>query len=132
MARTTGSFPDDLHDLIEGAVKAGVFESKSDALRTFAREYFEEHENDRVAAAIALYAEETISLGTAARLANVTRFEMRDLLRDHDVDLRIGPADMGEAQREIDVARSMPVADEATADTDEATTDGDEDDTDGT
>jgi Arc/MetJ-type ribon-helix-helix transcriptional regulator len=40
MARITGSYPDDLDLLIEGAVEAGVFGGKSDALREFVREYF--------------------------------------------------------------------------------------------
>jgi len=44
MARITGSYPDDLDLLIEGAVEAGVFGGKSDALREFVREYFEDHE----------------------------------------------------------------------------------------
>ena len=38
MARITGSYPDDLNLLIEGAVEAGVFGGKSDALREFVRE----------------------------------------------------------------------------------------------
>ena len=33
MARITGSYPEDLALLIEGAVDAGIFNSKSDALR---------------------------------------------------------------------------------------------------
>ena len=32
MARITGSYPDDLDLLIEGAVEAGMFSGKSDAL----------------------------------------------------------------------------------------------------
>ena len=48
MPRITGSYPDDLDLLIEGAVEAGVFGGKSDALREFVREYFEDHENERI------------------------------------------------------------------------------------
>jgi len=49
MARITGSYPDDLDLLIEGAVEAGVFGGK--AMRCeFVREYFEDHENERIAA----------------------------------------------------------------------------------
>jgi len=32
MPRTTAAIPDDLADLIDGAVAAGVFENKSDAI----------------------------------------------------------------------------------------------------
>lgn len=79
--------------LIEGAVKAGVFGGKSDALREFAREYFEDHENERITAAITLYKRERITLGEAARLADVDRWTMRDVLREHRVDPRLGLAD---------------------------------------
>jgi len=48
-----------------------------------------------------------ITLGTAARLADVTRFEMRDILREEGVELRIGPEDMADARREIDAARDL-------------------------
>lgn len=107
MSRTTATIPDDLTDLMDGAVKAGIFENKSDAIRHVLREYFDEHQNARVAAAVALYSEGEITLGTAARLADVNRFEMRDLLREEGVELRLGPEDMAAARDEIDVARDL-------------------------
>lgn len=107
MSRTTATIPDDLTDLMEGAVKAGIFENKSDAIRHVLREYFEEHENARIAAAVTLYEEEEITLGTAARLAGIDRFEMRDILREEGVELRIGPVDMAAAREEIETARDL-------------------------
>lgn len=61
MARITGSYSDDLDLLIESAVEAGVFRGKSDALREFVRELFEDHENVRIAAAVALYEHKRIN-----------------------------------------------------------------------
>lgn len=107
MSRTTATIPDDLTDLIEGAVKAGIFENKSDAIRHVLREYFDQHQNARIAAAVALYEESEITLGTAARLADVNRFEMRDILREEGVELRLGPEDMAAAKEEIDAAREL-------------------------
>lgn len=107
MPRITGSFPDDLDLLVEGAVEAGVFGGKSDALRAFVREYFTEHENERVAAAVALYERERITLGEAARLADVDRWTMRDLLREHGVDLRVGLTDETDAAREAQAATEL-------------------------
>jgi len=107
MSRTTATIPDDLTDLMEGAVKAGIFENKSDAIRHVLREYFEENENARIAAAVSLYEDEKITLGTAARLADVNRFEMRDILREEGVELRLGPEDMAAARDEIDAARNL-------------------------
>lgn len=107
MSRTTATIPDDLTDLIEGAVKAGIFENKSDAIRHVLREYFDQHQNARIAAAVALYEEDEVTLGTAARLADVNRFEMRDILREEGVELRLGPEDMAAAREEIDAAREL-------------------------
>ena len=116
MARITGSYPDDLDLLIEGAVEAGVFGGKSDALREFAREYFDDHENERVAAAVALYERERITLGDAARLADVDRWTMRDILREHGVELRLGLADEEDAAYEAEVATELEFEDEGTDD----------------
>lgn len=111
MARITGSYPDDLELLIEGAVEAGVFGGKSDALREFAREYFADHENERIAAAVALYEREVITLGDAARLADVDRWTMRDILREHGSELRIGLADEADAAYEAEAATELVFAD---------------------
>jgi predicted HTH domain antitoxin len=92
---------------MEGAVKAGIFENKSDAIRHVLREYFEENQNARVAAAVSLYEDGEITLRTAARLAGVNRFEMRDLLREEDVELRFGPEDLEAARDEIEAARNL-------------------------
>jgi predicted HTH domain antitoxin len=107
MSRTTATIPDDLTDLMEGAVRAGIFENKSDAIRHVLREYFKENRNARVAAAVSLYEDGEITLGTAARLAGVNRFEMRDILREEGVELRFGPEDIDAARDEIEAARSL-------------------------
>ena len=116
MARITGSYPDDLNLLIEGAVEAGVFGGKSDALREFVREYFDDHENERIAAAVALYERERITLGDAARLADVDRWTMRDILREHGVELRLGLADEDDAAYEAEAATELEFEDEGTDD----------------
>jgi predicted HTH domain antitoxin len=54
-----------------------------------------------------LYDDGEITLGTAARLAGLDRFEMRDLLRQEGVELRFGPEDMADARDEIDTARNL-------------------------
>lgn len=107
MPRTTSTLPDDLHQLIEGSIAAGVFENKSDAIRHALRDYFLENEDERIAAVIRLYEEGNISLGKAARLAGVSRSDMVDILQAHDVEIQLGPVDMADATHEIDVARRL-------------------------
>jgi len=81
--------------------------NERDGIRHALREYFESNPDARTAAAVSLYADEAITLGTAARLAGVDRFEMRDVLREEGVELRIGPEDMTDARREIETARDL-------------------------
>ena len=107
MSRATATIPDDLTDLVDGAVKAGIFENKSDAIRHVLREYFEENRNARIAAAVSLYEDREITLGTAARLAGVNRFEMRDILREEGVELRFGSDDMAAVKDDIETARNL-------------------------
>lgn len=112
MATITGSYPDDLEILIEGAVEAGVFGGKSDALREFVREYFEDHENERIADAVALYERERITLGDAARLADVDPWTMRDILRENGVQLRLGLVDEEDVAYEVGAANEFEFGDE--------------------
>lgn len=92
---------------MEGAIKAGIFENKSDAIHHALWEYFETNQNTRVAAAVELYADSEITLGSAARLAGINRLEMRDILREDGVELRLGPEDMAAAKDEIETARDL-------------------------
>ncbi|MDY6765392.1 MAG: UPF0175 family protein [Halobacteria archaeon] len=107
MPRETTTVPDELAQLIRGAVEAGIFQNKSDAVREALREYFKSNRNARVAATVALYERKEITLGQAAQLAGVNRFEMRDILRDHGVELRLGPEDMEDAEDEIETALDL-------------------------
>lgn len=107
MPRTTSTLPTDIHQLVEGSIEAGIFENKSDAIRHALRDYFDDHEDARIAAAVQLYDAGEISLGKAARLAGVSRFDMPDLLHEHGVTVQLGPEDMADADQEIDVAREL-------------------------
>ncbi|WP_330630944.1 UPF0175 family protein [Halocatena halophila] len=114
MTRITGSYPEDLELLIEGTVEAGVFGGKSDALREFVREYFAAHENKRISAVVVLYEQERITLGDAARLAQVDRWTMREILREHGVDLRLGLMNEDDAAYEREAPQHLEFEDETT------------------
>lgn len=66
-----------------------------------------ESDDDRVATVITRYDRGAITLGTAARLAGVDRWTMRERLREHGVDLRLGLDDDADAQREIQAASEL-------------------------
>ncbi|WP_018257241.1 UPF0175 family protein [Halomicrobium katesii] len=68
--------------------------------------------DERIAAAVALYKRERITLGDAARLAGVDRWTMRDILREHGVKLRLGLVDEDDAAYEGEAASELGFDDE--------------------
>ncbi|WP_135827389.1 UPF0175 family protein [Halorussus halobius] len=60
-----------------------------------------------LAETIGLYALGEISLGKAAERAGVSRWEMRDVLRDAGVEVRLGPQSEAELEDEIDAALNL-------------------------
>ena len=53
------------------------------------------------------YLDVNIRLGRTAELLNISRFELQDRLNRLDLPLRLGPASIEDALREIDVARNL-------------------------
>jgi predicted HTH domain antitoxin len=87
-----------------------------DNAREFVREYFEDHENERIEVAVALYEHERITLGDAVWLADVDRWTMRDILREHGVELRLGLADEDDAAYKAEAASELEFSDEGSND----------------
>lgn len=64
-------------------------------------------EDDELALIVGQYALGRLTLGQAAARAGVSRWEMRDLLGEAGVELRLGPRDEEDAEREVDVALDL-------------------------
>lgn len=62
-------------------------------------------DDTEVATVIGLYALGELTLGEAADRLDVSRVEMREILADAGVDLRLGPRSKREAVEELDVLR---------------------------
>jgi predicted HTH domain antitoxin len=62
-------------------------------------------DDTEVATVIGLYALGELTLGEAADRLDVSRMEMREILTDAGVDLRLGPRSKREAVEETDVLR---------------------------
>lgn len=67
----------------------------------------EDVDEDELALIIGQYALRQLTLGQAAERAGVSRWQMRDILRDAGVEIRLGPSDKEDAQREVDVALNL-------------------------
>ena len=61
-------------------------------------------ELNELAETIGLYVLGEISLGKAAECADVSRWEMQEILNEAGVELRLGPRSEEELQEDIDVA----------------------------
>ena len=61
-----------------------------------------EDPDDDLAYAIGRYVLSGISLGGAAELAGVSRWRMMELLREHDIEIRLGPESIDEARAEAE------------------------------
>lgn len=64
-------------------------------------------DTDELAITVGLYVLGEISLGKAAERVDVTRWEMQELLKAHGVEPRLGPADMDDAEDEIEALRDF-------------------------
>lgn len=68
--------------------------------------------DDDLVYAVGLYALGEVNEGKAAEIAGVTRWDMREILTEAGLNLRLGPRDLDELQREVDVALSLGEASE--------------------
>lgn len=63
--------------------------------------------DDDMIYAVGLYALGEINEGKAAEIAGVTRWDMREILTDAGLELKLGPRDMEDLRREVDVAMGL-------------------------
>ena len=64
-------------------------------------------DSGELAETIGLYALGEISLGKAAERADVSRWEMQEILEDAGVELRLGPQSEEELEDEVDVSLDL-------------------------
>lgn len=96
--RTFGIAPRDL-------VAAGLYENEEAVIGEALAHLLDVKPELRIPLAVYVYAhDERWSVGGAADLAGVTRWEMMDILEQHGVQPRIGPATIEEAEEEIRAA----------------------------
>lgn len=67
----------------------------------------DDENDDALATAIGRYALGEISLGKAAADVGVSRWEMRDILEENGVQLRLGPEDTADAAEEVENIRDF-------------------------
>lgn len=82
-------------------VEAGLFASEEETIQVALDHLLDDRPDLRIDLAVHLYGtKKQISLGRAGELADVSRWQMMDILISRGVELRIGPATIEEAKQE--------------------------------
>jgi len=81
-------------------VKAGLYSSRAELMREALRYYIRHALKANVDIAVELYKKEEVSLGKAAELAGVSYEDMRQILKNRGIKIKIGPQTVEEAEKE--------------------------------
>lgn len=92
---------------IQELVDAGVYPDADAAVSEALRVLWQERPAIRIEVAVHQYVTEPISIARAAAVAGVSFDQMKEILANRGVMLRLGPESNDEAQQELDSLRSM-------------------------
>ena len=86
-------------------VDAKLYDSEQAAIQDALRHLARSRPEVRVKVAILRYQRDQISLAKAAALAGVSWQQMKDILQEQGVPIRLGPESLSEAQAEAEILR---------------------------
>ncbi|MFQ6059276.1 MAG: UPF0175 family protein [Anaerolineae bacterium] len=92
---------------IEYLVRAGLYDDSSAVIADAMRHLLIQHPEYKVEIAVTAYQAEAISLGKAAEIAGICLEDMKELLRDRGIPLKLGPETKEEALAEIRALEEM-------------------------
>lgn len=82
MPRVSATISNETEQLLSGAVEAGLYTGRSDAVRDAIRSFVDDRPELAKEIAVELYVQDKVELLTASRLAQVSVRELRALLDD--------------------------------------------------
>lgn len=86
---------------IEAIVNAGIFKDRSDVLREAINTFFAVKPKMRLEAAIQLFKDNIVTLGRAAEIAGIDRWQLKDILADRGINIIVECDDSEEMDRRI-------------------------------
>lgn len=101
--RTTAMRPAEARDFVE----ARLYENEDEVIRDALRHLLRARPEARIQLAVHRYQTEELSLAKAADLAGVSWAQMRDVLREKGVSLKLGPETIEEAEKEVSALRDF-------------------------
>lgn len=93
---------------LDALVRAGIFASQEQGVQEAVRVLLTARPHLRVEAAIQLYREEQVTLGRAAEMAGLSRWEFRDLLADRGILVGVEAAPAEEMDKRFKELTSRP------------------------
>jgi len=87
---------------LEDFVDSGIFNDKEEVINNALRHLTQAHPEYRIRLAIYQYQQKGISVGKAAELAGVSFEQMKDILAQQAIKLRLGPENFAEAKEEYE------------------------------
>lgn len=84
MARVSATISNETEQLLSGAIEAGLYTGRSDAVRDAIRSFVDERPELAKEIAVELYLQDKVGLLTASRLAQVSVRQFRALLDDRE------------------------------------------------
>lgn len=90
---------------VEDFVKANLYDTEEAVIQDALRHLLRGRPELRIRLAIYRYQQEKLSLAKAAEVAGVSWAQMRDILLERGIDPALGPANLEEAQAEVDQLR---------------------------
>jgi predicted HTH domain antitoxin len=88
---------------LDALVRAGIFATWEQGVQEAVRVLLTAKPHLRVEAAVQLYKEGQVTLGRAAEIAGLSRWEFRDLLADREVEVEVEAASAAEMEEQIKV-----------------------------
>ena len=82
-------------------IRAGIYKSKEEGISEAVRTLLQIHPRYKIEIGIQSYQNEPISLGKAAEIAGVCWEEMREIMVNREIPLRLGPSTIEEVEKEI-------------------------------
>ena len=94
---------------VQDLVAAHLYPNEEDALHDALRHLLRARPDVRIRVATHRYQTEELSLAQAASLARVSWPQMRDILVERGIPLRLGPETMADAEADVAASRSVAV-----------------------
>lgn len=101
MRKLTEEFSPLIKMEIEYLIKSGLYNNKGEVIQDALKSLMVSHPHYKIEIAIEAYLQGEVSLGRAAHLSGLSYEEMKDILRQRGIEMKLGPSNKNEAQNEV-------------------------------